>query len=184
MKTLAISGSLRAASSNTAMLRAAAALAPSTIELTLFDGIGNLPHFNLDVDGETVSPFVTDFRTALRTADAVIFSVPEYAHGVPGVLKNALDWVVASGELAGKPVALFNPTARGIYAQASLSETLTVMAAKIVPEAAVTLQALGKTISEESVLHDTALRAGCAAAFIALARQGIVSPLFANRARW
>lgn len=76
----------------------------------LFDGIGNLS-------------FVTDFRTALRTADAVIFSVPEYAHGVPGVLKNALDWVVASGELAGKPVALFNPSARGTYAQASLSET-------------------------------------------------------------
>ena len=123
MKILAISGSLRASSSNTVMLRAAAALAPSTVKFTLFDGIGNLPHFNPDIDGETVSPFVTDFRAALHTADAVIFSVPEYAHGVPGVLKNALDWVVGSGELAGKPVALFNPSARGTYAQASLSET-------------------------------------------------------------
>lgn len=159
MKILAISGSLRASSSNTAMLRAAAALAPSTIELTLFEGIGNLPHFNPDIDGETVSPFVTEFRTALRTADALIFSVPEYAHGVPGVLKNALDWVVGSGELAGKPVALFNPSARGTYAQASLSETLTVMAAKLVPKAAVTLEALGKPISEESILCDAELSA-------------------------
>ena len=159
MKILAISGSLRALSSNTAMLRAAAALAPSTIEFTLFERIGNLPHFNPDIDGETVSPFVTDFRTALRMADAVIFSVPEYAHGVPGFLKNALDWVVGSGELAEKPVALFNPTARGTYAQASLSETLTVMAAKLVPEAAVTLQALGKPISEDSILRDAEMSA-------------------------
>ena len=170
MKILAISGSLRALSSNTAMLRAAAALAPSSIESTLFYGIGNLPHFNPDLDGETVSPFVTDFRTALRTADAVIFSVPEYAHGVPGVLKNALDWVVGSGELAEKPVALFNPTARGTYAQASLSETLTVMAAKHVPEAAVTLQALGKPISAESILRDAEISAKLRTAFDALSR--------------
>ena len=74
MKILAIPGSLRASSSNTAMLRAAAALAPSTIEFTLFDGIGNLPHFNPDLDGETVSPLVTDYRTALCNADAAICS--------------------------------------------------------------------------------------------------------------
>jgi chromate reductase len=170
MKILAISGSLRASSSNTAMLRAAAALASSTIEFTLFDGIGNLPHFNPDIDGETVSPFVTDFRTALHTADAVIFSVPEYAHGVPGVLKNALDWIVGSGELAGEPVALFNPSARGTYAQASLSETLTVMAARIVPEAAVTLKALGKPISEDSILRDAEISANLRTAFDALSR--------------
>jgi chromate reductase, NAD(P)H dehydrogenase (quinone) len=170
MKILAISGSLRASSSNTAMLRAAATLAPSAIELTLFDGIGNLPHFNPDTDGETVSPFVTDFRTALHTADAVIFSVPEYAHGVPGVLKNALDWVVGSGELAGKPVALFNPSARGAYAQASLSETLTVMAARLVPEAAVTLQAPGKPISEELILRDAEISAKLLIALEALLR--------------
>lgn len=168
MKILAISGSLRASSSNTAMLRAAAVLAPSTIVFTLFEGIGNLPHFNPDLDGETVSPFVTDFRAALRAADAVIFSVPEYAHGVPGVLKNALDWVVGSGELAGKPVALFNPSARGTYAQASLSETLTVMAAQLVPEAAVTLQALGKPISADSILRDAEMSAKLANAFNAL----------------
>ena len=170
MKILGISGSLRASSSNTAILRAAAALAPSTIEFTLFDGIGNLPHFNPDLDGEAVSPFVTEFRTALRATDTVIFSVPEYAHGVPGVLKNALDWVVGSGELAGKPVALFNPSARGTYAQASLSETLTVMAAKIVPEASVTLQALGKPVAKGLILGDAEMSAKLMYAFEALLR--------------
>ena len=88
MMILAISGSLRASSSNTAMLRATVALAPPSVEVSLFGGIGNLPHFNPDLDGEAVSPFVTDFRIALRSADAVIFSVPEYAHGVPGVPKT------------------------------------------------------------------------------------------------
>lgn len=170
MKTLAISGSLRASSSNTSMLRAAAALAPSGIEFTLFQGIGNLPHFNPDLDDETVSPLVEDFRIALRTADAVIFSVPEYAHGVPGVLKNALDWVVGSGELAGKPVVLFNPSARGTYAQASLSETLSVMAAKIVPEASITLQVPGMAISAELIQQDADMSAKLTDAFEALSR--------------
>lgn len=154
MRILAISGSLRASSSNTAMLRAAATLAPPSVEVALFAGIGDLPHFNPDLDGENVSPYVTDLRIALRKADAVIFSVPEYAHGVPGALKNALDWVVGSGELAGKPVALWNPTERGTHAQASLSETLTVMAAKIIPEAMVTLRALGTPLSEELLLRN------------------------------
>ena len=167
---LAISGSLRASSSNTAMLRAAAALAPSGIEFALFEGIGNLPHFNPDLDGENASPFVADFRIALHTADAVIFSVPEYAHGVPGVLKNALDWVVGSGELAGKPVVLFNPSERGTYAQASLLETLSVMAAKIVSEASVTLQSRGKSISAELIRQDEDASTKLLHAFDALSR--------------
>ncbi len=159
MKLLTISGSLRAASSNTALLRAAAALAPSEIEVVPFDSIGNLPHFNPDLDGESVSPFVTDFRTALRTADAVVFSVPEYAHGVPGVVKNALDWVVGSGELVDKPVVFFNSSARGTYAQASILETLTVMAAHLVPAATVTLPSRGQAISAELILQDAEMSA-------------------------
>lgn len=170
MKVLAISGSLRALSSNTAVLRAASALAPPPIEFVLFEGIGNLPHFNPDLDGDDVSPAVTDWRIALQGADAVVFSVPEYAHGIPGVMKNALDWVVGSGELAGKPVALFNPSSRGAYAQASLSGTLTVMAAKIVPEAAVTLETLGKPISEDSIRRDAEMSARLRCGLEALSR--------------
>src|SRR6185437_8570765 len=144
MRILAISGSLRASSSNTALLQAAAALAPQDVEVVLYDGLGDLPHFNPDLDGETVAPAVSDWRSKLRDADGVVFSVPEYAHGVPGVLKNGLDWVVGSGEFVDKPVMLFNASPRSKYAQASLTETLTVMSAKVVPEASVTLQLLGK----------------------------------------
>ena len=149
MRILAISGSLRASSSNTALLQAAAALAPQDVEVVLYDGLGDLPHFNPDLDGETVAPAVSSWRSKLRDADGVVFSVPEYAHGVPGVLKNGLDWVVGSGELVDKPVTLFNASPRGTYAQASLTETLTVMSAKVVPEASVTLQLLGKPVAAE-----------------------------------
>ncbi len=172
MKLLTISGSLRAASSNSALLRAVGALALSTIEVIPYHGIGNLPHFNPDLDGDSVSPFVTDFRSALLAADAVVFSVPEYAHGLPGVLKNALDWVVSSRELAGKPVALFNPSARGTYARASLLETLTAMATIIVPEAAVTFNGLGHPTSEELILQDRKMSATLLNALEVLSRSG------------
>src|ERR1041385_679915 len=99
MRILAISGSLRASSSNTALLQAAAELVPEDVEVVLYEGLGDLPHFNPDLDGETVAPAVSGWRSKLRDADGVVFSVPEYAHGVPGVLKNSLDWVVGSGEI-------------------------------------------------------------------------------------
>src|SRR5690349_783719 len=98
MRIFAISGSLRASSLNTAVLQAAVALAPPGVEIVLYDGLSRLPHFNPDVDGEIALAPVADWRTRLRAADGVLISSPEYAHGVPGSLKNALDWVVGSGE--------------------------------------------------------------------------------------
>ena len=139
MQILAISGSLRASSTNTALLKAAAALAPDEIELSIFRGLGDLPLFNPDLDTGVPPAAVAQFRSQLQESSGVIITSPEYAHGVPGVLKNALDWLVASGELYQKPVALFNASLRGNYAQASLVETLTVMNARIVAEACITM---------------------------------------------
>lgn len=132
MQILAISGSLRAASTNTTLLKAAAALVPQDVTLNVYDGIGDLPHFNPDLDTDPPRAAVGELRFQLRKSAGVIISSPEYAHGVPGVLKNALDWLVASGELYEKPVALFSASPRANYAQASLLETLTVMTAKVV----------------------------------------------------
>lgn len=157
MKLLAISGSLRATSSNTNLLHAAVALAPEGIAVELYDGLADLPHFNPDDDHEKVPPSVKHWRAALRAADGVIFSTPEYAHGVPGVLKNALDWIVGSGELASKPVTLFNASPRGTYAQASLKETLSVMASDFISEAAVTLNLLGTQLSAKQIAADAAM---------------------------
>lgn len=135
MKILAISGSLRTASLSTALLRTAAVLIPYGVELTLYDGLGNLPHFNPELDKEPLPLSVAEFRSQLNSSAGVIISTPEYAHGVPGVLKNALDWLVGSGELYEKPITLFSASPRGRFAQASLIETLTVMMARLIPDA-------------------------------------------------
>jgi NAD(P)H-dependent FMN reductase len=148
MRILAISGSLRAGSTNTALLRAAAGLAPAGLEIAVYAGLADLPIFNPDHDEMAAPQAVLDLRARLQTADGVLIACPEYAHGVPGGLKNALDWVVASGELVDKPVALFHTSDRGAYARAALTETLTVMSARIIPEASITVLLTGKTPEE------------------------------------
>src|SRR5262245_56991969 len=150
MRILAISGSLRTASSNTTLLQATSALAPEGVEITLYDGLGGLPHFNPDLE-EGLQPSVVDFRTELPAARGVLMSWPEYADGVPGALKNALDWVVGSGECVDKPVALLNASPRATHAQASLRETLTVMTARIVVEASVAISRSGKSLDTAEI---------------------------------
>jgi len=163
---MAISGSLRGNSSNTILLRAATKLAPEDMAITLYDGIGNLPHFNPDLTGSEPQS-VIDFRAQLQASDGLLICSPEYAHGVPGVLKNALDWIVASGELVNKPVALLNASARSVYAIASLTETITVMMGQIVTDASLTMQLPTNNINEEGILGNpeiaNMLRAGLTA---------------------
>ena len=97
------------------------------------------------LDVQPVPLAVAEFRSQLCRSARVIISSPEYAHGVPGVRKNALDRLVASGDLYEKPVALFSASTRGTYAQASLRETLNVMMARVVPEACISEPFRGKT---------------------------------------
>lgn len=120
---------------STELLKTAATLTPCDVELIIYDGIGNLPHFNPEMDKESLPTAASGFRSQLKSSAGVIISTPEYAHGVPGVLKNALDWLVASGELYEKPVAIFSASPYARFAPASLIETLTVMMARLIPDA-------------------------------------------------
>ncbi len=134
IKILAISGSLRASSSNTNILRVLANLAPKDVSIEIYEGIGNLPHFNPEIDDNRELISVRDWRSHLKKADAVIFCTPEYAHGVPGVLKNALDWIVSSGDFMHKPTAVISASPSpdgGEKANASLVQTLKMMMAEI-----------------------------------------------------
>jgi chromate reductase len=151
MKFLAISGSLRAVSSNTALLLAAALLAPEGVEVALYDGLAGLPHFNPDLEGEGEPASVTDLRTRVRGADGLLISSPEYAHGVPGSLKNALDWLVGGEEFVGKPVALLHASPRATHGLASLTETITVMSGRIVREASITVPLIGKKLDAAGI---------------------------------
>ncbi len=169
MKILAISGSLRAASSNTALLRAARALAPEGVEVELFEGLAGLPHFNPDDEAEEVSPeSVRAFRSLVRDADAVLICSPEYAHGVPGSLKNALDWLVGSGEFFGKPVATINASARAVHAEAALVETLGTMGSRMVPEAIRVVPVQGRGLDDAGMIQNTEIAEAIRASLIAL----------------
>lgn len=167
IRILAISGSLRKVSSNTALLHAAIALSPKNVEMKLYGGLGNLPHFNPDL--EPTPPAVTDLRKQLGWSDGLIISSPEYAHGISGVLKNALDWLVSGEEFVGKPIALFNASPRAIHAQASLTEIVTTMAGRIVPEASITVSLLGKNLDATGIVHDLEISSELQAAIVAFA---------------
>jgi chromate reductase len=130
MKILAISGSLREASTNTAILKNLQKLAPANVEMQLYFQAGELPHFSPDIDTEQAFETVETLRNLVKNSEAVIICTPEYAFGVPGSLKNLLDWLVSSGELNEKPVAAISASplnSGGDKALASLSLTLTAL---------------------------------------------------------
>lgn len=132
-RIFALSGSLRAESSNTELLRAAGQVAPSEFIVDVFGGMAGLPHFNPDHDreGDILPDRVLDFRERVERSNAMLISSPEYAHGIPGSLKNALDWLVSGPEMVGKPVALIQTTDRAIHAPAQLGEVLRTMSARV-----------------------------------------------------
>ena len=121
MRIFAISGSLRARSSNTELLRAAALVAPAGWTFDFYDGLAGLPHFNPDLDAEGSTPPepVRELRARIAAADALLICSPEYAHGVAGSMKNALDWLVSDAAMVGKPVGLLNASARAVVAHAA-----------------------------------------------------------------
>jgi chromate reductase len=147
IRLLAISGSVRAASTNTALLRAAVKAAPEGVAVTLYAGLSELPVFNPD-HTEDLPPAVAELRRLTLGCDGLLISSPEYAHGVPGGMKNALDWMVGWGELAETPVALWHTSVYGEHAKASLVEILKTMSMRIVPEAAFTLHLRGSKPEE------------------------------------
>lgn len=151
VRILAISGSLRVASLNSTLLRAVAGLAPADVRIELFTELGSLPLFNSDLEITDLPP-VADFHNRLLEADGVIIASPEYAHGVTGVIKNALDWMVGSEAFVNKPVALFNASPRATIAQASLKETLNVMSAQVVEAASITLPIIGSNLDELGIV--------------------------------
>ena len=135
---LALSGSLRRASLNTAMLTMAADCAPPGLRVHCYLGLGALPLFNPDLEAHEPES-VAQLRHAIHDADAVLIASPEYAHGVSGVMKNALDWMVANGVFVDKPVVLWNASPRASHALAALRGTLAVMSARLIDDAGLAL---------------------------------------------
>jgi chromate reductase, NAD(P)H dehydrogenase (quinone) len=179
MRIVALSGSLRARSINSALLRAASRLAPSHVSITLFARLDNLPLFN--PDDEVIPPAAVErFRAQVAGADALMIASPEYAHGVTGTIKNALDWLVSFEPFAGKPVAILNASPRAHHADAALREILRTMAAVIVERASITIPLLGANLDEEGMLNTPAVAASIRTSLSALVDAVILQRSFPN----
>ncbi|MCK3779357.1 NAD(P)H-dependent oxidoreductase [Ensifer sesbaniae] len=124
MKILAISGSARINSTNTAMLRAVRSIAPASIDISVFDRLGDLPVFSPDLESLPLPRTVRDFIDAIAKSDGLIIASPEYVRSIPGGLKNAIDWLVSGEEIISKPIALLHASHRGDDMLASLRTVL------------------------------------------------------------
>lgn len=152
-RVLCLCGSLRRVSVNGAALEAAQALAPMSLRLEIYPGMGALPWFSPDTEIDPLPQPVLDLRAAIGRADALLIACPEYAHGIPGAFKNLLDWLVGALEFPGKPVLLLNTSARGSHhAQDALQEVLTTMSARLLSSEPVPVRLPGAGCSTDSVL--------------------------------
>ena len=158
MSVLALCGSLRAASINRMLLEACARVAPpSSVEI--FRGLDALPLFNPDLEAELPAS-VRTLHAAIERAGVLLIASPEYAHGVSGVLKNALDWLVSFPPFVDKRVAIFNASPRSVHADAALREILTTMSANLVTDAclALPLRSTGPTVDSIVGAYGTAIQ--------------------------
>jgi chromate reductase len=179
MRVLAVSGSLRNASNNTALLRALREEAPEGIEVELWDGLRSIPAYDADEDTVPGPAAVEAFRELVREADAVFFATPEYNSSVPGALKNALDWAsrpLATNAFRNKPVAVIGSSAGafgGVWAAAELRKVLGAMGARVT-EAELAVGHAHEKLDENGLLVDDDVRDGLRAALDTLLAE--VSP--------
>lgn len=151
---LALCGSLRRESKNLTLLRA---LQLVDDRVSIYDELGALPHFNPDTEETNCPSVAMRLRERVRASAAVIVCSPEYAHGVPGILKNALDWLVGSDAPLGKPAAVINASARATFADAQIRETMRTMGFCIVEAASITVALDGRRPTAEEIAQDPAL---------------------------
>jgi chromate reductase len=162
VQLLLVTGSTRAGSTNTAVLRAAQTVLPAGVTSVLYAGLAELPAFNPDDDYLPLPPAVADLREHIAAAAAVLFCTPEYAGALPGSFKNLLDWTVGGGEMYGKHVAWINaaslPT-RGADAHASLARVLGYLGTVVVEPACVHIAVGREAVGTDGLISDPAIRA-------------------------
>ena len=160
MQFLAISGSLRANSTNTTLLRAMENLTPEGVTITQYNSLDDLPHFSPERDKDPVPEPVRALRSQLRNADAILICTPEYIHGMPGVLKNMLDWIASSGEFVGKPVSVLSASPSdlgGSRAHASLYHTMEVLTANLPEGASLIIPFIRQRLTTDGQITDPVL---------------------------
>ena len=154
-KILAISGSTRSSSTNLHLINAIIDLTKDFFDIEIYKGLSEIPHFNPDMDHEKSPIKVIEFRNKLREADGILICTPEYAMGVPGTLKNVIDWTVSSCEFSHKPTALITASSVGEKGHASLLETLKIIEAIITNETHLLISFAKTKINNENKIIDS-----------------------------
>ena len=150
----AISGSLRKGSSNHTILEFLASGIPENINYKIYDGLSSIPAFDPGLDNDNPPAAVIDLRNQLAHTDAIIICTPEYAFGVPGALKNALDWTVSSGSFSGKPTALITASTGGEHAHEAMIKILGAIDAKPSPDTTLLISFIRTKIDSEGNISD------------------------------
>ncbi|NTF82332.1 NAD(P)H-dependent oxidoreductase [Agrobacterium rhizogenes] len=148
----ALCGSLRQASTSRRLLEALCAASPDGVSIEICDFIGDLPIFNPDDEGGRIPAIVAAFAEKIRDADGLIVSCPEYAHGIPGGFKNALDWLVSRDEVPFKPLMFAHASHRGDLVLEQLTDVLQTMSLRIVPEAFLRVPLAGKSDEAQAAI--------------------------------
>lgn len=151
---LAISGSTRLHSSNLNLIRAIEKLYAGKISIKIYDGLLNLPQFNPDTDTDNPPAQVTDLRKQIREARGILICTPEYAMGIPGSLKNLLDWTVSSSDFSGKPVVAITASLSGQKAHLSLMDTLQVIEASISESTQLLISFIKTKVNDQQQITD------------------------------
>lgn len=153
-KVFAISGSIRIGSSNHNILQLLGKMMPPNISFTIYDGLSLVPAFDPGLDNDAPPAAVSEFRALLAHADGIIICTPEYAYGVPGALKNALDWTVSSASFSGKPTLLITASTGGENAHGAMIKILGAIDAKLYPETTLLIQFVRSKMDVEGNIID------------------------------
>lgn len=148
MKILAISGSAREASTNTALLNVMKDVASTEVEVVVFHGLSSLPVFSPDLEGVDTPLVVRQFMAMIASSDGIVIASPEYVRAIPGGLKNAIDWMVSRNEIIDKPIALMHASHRGDDMLASLRLVLATVSRNFLESSFLRLPLIGKSPKE------------------------------------
>jgi chromate reductase, NAD(P)H dehydrogenase (quinone) len=170
VQLMLICGSVRTGSTNAATLRCASELLPDGCSALSYDRLGELPHFNPDLEqGGELPPLVAELRRGIADSGALLFCTPEYAGALPGSLKNLLDWTIGGGEMSGKPVGWINSSDRGAAgAYAELRTVLSYADTSIVEAACARIPVSRSALGPDGSIADPGIRAGVAGVLRAL----------------
>jgi len=157
-RIIAIPGSMSQRSVNLSLIRSIIHIFSDRLDIKVFEGLADIPHFNPDLDNENPPENVSNFRRQLKQADGILICTPEYAMGVPGTLKNAIDWTVSSMEFSHKPVALITASTTGQKGHQSLINTLKIIEADMPDDSQLLISYVKTKVKDDKIIDPQTLQ--------------------------